>query len=373
MVRVAIDARLLAYQQAGTATYVRGILDGFQQAGSSSDHVVVLASRKDRDLARFGSAARRFVWTPCHHRFERWALGLELATLPCDVLHSPDFIPPARLGRRWARVVTVHDLAFLRFPELLTVDSRRYYSQIFRAVREAEQIIAVSETTRRDLLDLVQAPPERVVVVAEGVDRGFAPGDRDVAARHVARRFGIEAPYFLFVGTLEPRKNLMRLIAAFAAFRKRVGPNGPLLVLAGRRGWLTDELDEPARLLGDSIRFLGPVAQDDLIALYNASLALVLVSLYEGFGLPALEAMACGQATIVANAGSLPEVVDVAGLKVSPTDVDGMSAALERLWEDEPLRRELGQRGRRRAAQFDWASVARQTMAVYHQAAACVS
>src|SRR5438445_11807442 len=118
MVRVAIDARLLAYQQAGTATYVRGILSGLQSNGGN-DGIVVIASRKDRNLAALGSIPRRMAWTPCHHRWERWALGLELATAAVDVVHSPDFIPPARLGRRWARVITVHDLAFFYFPEIL--------------------------------------------------------------------------------------------------------------------------------------------------------------------------------------------------------------------------------------------------------------
>jgi len=373
MVRVAIDTRLLAYQRAGTATYIRGLLHGFQHAGDDADDLVVLASRKDRDLDGFGAVARRILWTPCHHRWERWALGLELATMPVDVVHSPDFIPPARLGRRWARVITVHDLAFLRSPELLTADSRRYYGQIFRAVEEAERIIAVSEATRSDLLDLAKAPADKITVVPEGVDAAFSPLDAASVARRVADRFGIDAPFFLFVGTLEPRKNLTRLMRAFAASRERTGPDGPLLVLAGRPGWLADDLGEAARPLGDAVRFLGVVGQEDLIALYNAALALVLVSLYEGFGLPALEAMACGAATLVSDAGSLPEVVGDAGLQVPPGDTDAIADALCRLWEDEPLRRELGARGRCRAARFDWVSVARRTSAVYREAAACAS
>lgn len=373
MVRVAIDARLLAYRRAGTATYIRGILRGFQQAGGGADGVLVLASRKDRDLDHLGRVARRIVWTPCHHRLERWTLGLELATLAVDVVHSPDFIPPARLGRRWARVITVHDLAFLRFPNLLTADSRRYYGQIDRAVAEAERIIAVSEATRADLLELTGASAEKVVVIPEGVDPDFLPGGRAVAAARVAERFGIRGQYFLFVGTLEPRKNLRRLIQAFAAFRDRTGQSGPSLVLAGKRGWLADDLDDLARPLGDAVRFLGAVSQDDLVALYNATLALVLVSRYEGFGLPALEAMACGTATLVSDVGSLPEVVGDAGLRVSPDDVEGIARALERLSEDEDLRRGLGEGGRRRAARFDWTLVARRTDDVYRQAAACVS
>ncbi|MGH2461905.1 MAG: glycosyltransferase family 4 protein [Chloroflexota bacterium] len=370
--RVAIDARLLAYQRAGTATYIRGILRGLRQAGSVDD-VLVLASRRDRDLDWLGGTRRRIVWTPCHHRLERWTLGLELAALSVEVVHSPDFIPPARLGRRWARVMTVHDLAFLRFPNLLTAEAHRYYGQIHRAVGEAERIIAVSEATRRDLLELTPAAPERVTVIPEGVTPAFVPADPSAAAVDVARRFGLRRPYFLFVGTLEPRKNLRRLIGAFAKFRQRVGEAGPTLVLAGRPGWLADDLEELARPLGDAVRFLGAVDQEGLIALYNATLALVLVSIYEGFGLPALEAMACGRACLVSDAGSLPEIVGEAGLSVPAADVDAISGALERLWDDAGLRRALGERGRQRAARFDWASVAQRTNDVYRQAAACAS
>lgn len=373
MVRVAIDARLLAYQRAGTATYIRGILSGLQQADGGADDVLLLASRRDRDLDYPGRLCRRMLWTPCHHPLERWTLGLELATVSVDVVHSPDFIPPARFGRRWARVTTVHDLAFLRFPNLLTAESRRYYGQIHRAVKEAERIIAVSETTERDLLQLTTATPDKLVVIPEGVDPEFAPIDPDTAAAAVDRLYGIRGPFFLFVGTLEPRKNLRRLIQAFAVFRERVGKTGPVLVLAGKKGWLTDDLEDAARPLGDAVRFLGAVSQDGLIALYNGALALTLVSLYEGFGLPALEAMACGRATLVSDVGSLPEVVGDAGLRVSATDVDAIASALEQLWEDEAGRRELGERGRRRSARFDWASIAQRTRDVYQQAAACVS
>ena len=373
MVRVAIDARLLAYQRAGTATYIRGILQGLRQAKSIADDLLVLASRKDRDLDWLGGMNRRIVWTPCHHRLERWALGLELATVSVDVVHSPDFIPPFRLGRRWARVMTVHDLAFLRFPNLLTDDARRYYGQIHRAVGEAERIIAVSEATRRDLLELTPAVAEKLVVIPEGVAREFVPSDSSAAGAEVATRFGLRGPFFLFVGTLEPRKNLRRLIEGFANFRGRVGEAGPTLVLAGRRGWLADDLVDLARPLGDAVRFLGAVDQEGLVALYNATLALVLVSVYEGFGLPALEAMACGRPTLVSDSGSLPEVVGDAGLLVSPTDVDAIARALEHLWEDEGLRWTLGERGRQRAMGFDWESVARRTDEVYRQAAACVS
>ena len=372
MTRVAIDARLLAYQRAGTATYIRGLIDGFHTIRQAKD-LVLLTSRRDERAYEIRQVARRKMWTPCHHRLERWTLGLELATQPVDVLHSPDFIAPARLGRRWARVITVHDLAFLRYPHLLTNDSRRYYGQIFRSTREAECIIAVSEATRQDLFDLVGVPASKVTVVSEGVDSHFAPMSESIARRQVLDRFGIDAPFFLFVGTIEPRKNLKRLVQAFAIFRQHAVSSDALLVLAGNRGWLSDELDEVVRPLGDSVRMIGRVSEEDLIHLYNATLAVVLVSLYEGFGLPVVEAMACARPVLVSNRAALPDVVGDAGLLVEAEDVNAIALGFERLWEDESLRRVLGERGRQRAQSFDWATAAQRTGEVYRKAAACVS
>jgi glycosyltransferase involved in cell wall biosynthesis len=317
---------------------------------------------------------QREVWSPCHHRWERWTLGLELAALSVHVVHSPDFIPPLRFGRRWARVITIHDLAFLRFPELLTPESRRYYAHIFQAVAEAERIIAVSEATRRDLLELIRpslAP--KIVVVPEGVHPRFKPIDREHARQYVAQRFGIDRPFFLFVGTQEPRKNLPRLVRAFALFDGQTGHDQVDLVLAGGRGWLADDLDDAVRSLGEAVHRLGRVADEDLVELYNAAIALVFVSLYEGFGLPVLEAMACGRPVVLADRGALPELAGDSGILVDPLDELAIAESLDRIWQDEELRAELGARARRRAASYDWATAARETAEVYKQAAACVS
>ncbi|HEX5415049.1 MAG TPA: glycosyltransferase family 1 protein [Chloroflexota bacterium] len=370
---MAIDTRLLAYQRAGTATYIRGILGGLREESAVS--VLALGSRRDHD-APAGVPTRR-LWTPPHHRWERWALGLELLGVSVlqaargealRVLHSPDFISPLRLGPL-ARVITVHDLAFLRYPELLTAASQRYYGQIGRAVREAERIIAVSETTRRDLLTLVDASiVDKIAVIPEGVEPRFRPIDREEARRVVREKFGMAGEYFLFVGTREPRKNLPRLLEAFRRLRERTGDRGPVLALVGSSGWLSEDLEEVARPLGDAARFLGRVSDPDLVALYRAARAHVLVSLYEGFGLPALEAMACGCPTLVADGSALIEVVGDAGLRVDPRDEDAIADALGRLWEDAALRAELAKRGLARARRFSWREAAKQTLAVYREA-----
>jgi len=372
-VRVALDARLLAYQSAGTATYIRGLLHGLDELGAGPE-VVVLASRKDSNRSAWASHPVRRLWTPCHHRWERWSLGLELLRERFDVLHSPDFIPPARLGRRWARVATVHDLAFLRYPELLTTESRRYYGQIGRAVDEAERIIAVSEATRRDLLELVSAAAApRIAVIPEGVEPAFRRLDRDIATRQVSEAFGLAGPFFLFVGTREPRKNLARLVRAFGQFWAQAGQPEVTLAIAGSRGWLDDDVEQAADALGQRCRLLDRVEQPDLVALYNAAVALVFVSLYEGFGLPALEAMACGCPVLASNTSSLPELLGDSGFLVDPLDEDAIAAALTLIWCDPELRAGLSDRGHARAGQFTWQTVGRQTAEVYRQAVACAS
>ena len=371
--RVAIDARLLAYQSAGTSTYIRGIVQGLREAEPGLD-LLAIASRKDPALSGLDDTPRRLAWTPSHHRWERWTLGVELANLAVDVLHSPDFIPPARLGRRWARVITVHDLAFLRFPDLLTPDSRRYYGQINRATTEAERIIAVSESTRSDLLSFLSPSlADKITVVPEGVASAFSPGHPDESRVTIQDRFGIATPYFLFVGTIEPRKNLPRLIRAFQEFQAKLRLPDVCLVIAGRRGWLAEETDHALAAAGDSVKYVGRVPLVDLIALYRGALALILVSLYEGFGLPVLEAMACGTPTLVAGTGSLPELVGDAGVVVDPEDEAAIVSALLRLWIDAEWRGELARRGLIRSQSYRWPEVARQTADVYRQAVACAS
>jgi glycosyltransferase involved in cell wall biosynthesis len=299
---------------------------------------------------------------------------LELAALDVDVLHCPDFIPPARLGRRWRRVITIHDLAFLRFPDLLTEPSRRYYRQIGRAVAEAEQIIAVSRATRDDLVENVDRQcASRVSVIGEAADACFVPGDGEAASRYVRHTFGIDRPYYLFVGTREPRKNLRRLLEAYRSFDDRLRAGLSRLVLVGSRGWLDEAIETAISDLGNRCIVLGWVSQSDLVQLYRAARALLLVSLYEGFGLPALEAMACGCPTIVSNVSSLPEIVGDAGILVDPSDGDSIASALTELWDDSVKRQRLSERGLRQASQFSWQTTGENTIDVYRRAAACGS
>jgi glycosyltransferase involved in cell wall biosynthesis len=266
-------------------------------------------------------------------------------------------------------VVTVHDLALLRFPELGTPALRRLVGLARPATAMARLVIADSEATARDLRELLGVPAAKVRVVHPGGDAHPAAPDAVAARQHVHRRFGIAGPYLLHVGTLEPRKNLERLVRAYARVRARVG-TAPLLVLAGGRGWGADRIVRTVAALGlaDAVRFTGAVPHDDLPTLYAAAELFVYPSLYEGFGLPVVEAMACGAPVVTSNVSSLPEVAGDAAVLVDPRDESAIGDAVVDLLQDDRARAELRARGLARARQFTWARCAEQTWAVYEEA-----
>jgi glycosyltransferase involved in cell wall biosynthesis len=360
---IAIDARLTYYSQAGISHYIQRLVHELPRLDPGVRWSVLQSRRDGRTL---DPERRVDVITPCHHRLERWALGVELSPRRFDLLHAPDFIPPAFGAGRM--VITVHDLNFVHFPQFLTPDSLRYYAgQIRWAVRRADHILADSHHTRHDLLALLDAPADKVTTVHLAADERFRPLSEPGPA---LARYGLRPGYLLFVGTLEPRKNVPALLQAYRRLRDRRITAQPL-VLVGRPGWLADEIMATLETLrlGDRVRILEDVYDvEALVQLYNGAAALAIPSFYEGFGLPALEAMACGVPVVAAARGSLPEVVGDAGLLIDPEQPADLAAALERILTDEGLRADLVARGLARAACFSWSETARQTLAVYRRA-----
>ncbi len=318
-------------------------------------------------------------------------LSAELLAHAPDVLFVPAHVLPlgAPLRRGTRSVVTIHDLGYLRFPEAHTRAHRLYLrlSTLWSA-RAASQLIAVSSATRDDLVRLARVPAAKITVVHHGLSERFRPVEDPATIASVLERYGmrdkqIPPAYFLYVGTIQPRKNLVRLIEAFAQFRtegrglrtESPATNDPVLspqssslslVIAGKRGWLTESIERRAAELGVSKRvyFTGYVADDDLPALLSGALAFVLPSLYEGFGMPVLEAMACGAPVLASNTSSLPEVAGDAALLVDPTDTAALAGGLTRLAAEAGLRAELRARGLARTAAFTWNRCAAETLAV---------
>jgi glycosyltransferase involved in cell wall biosynthesis len=299
-----------------------------------------------------------------------WTIGrlsLEMVVKPPDVLFVPAHSLPPVLPR--ASVTTIHDLGYLHFPgehppvtRWLRRESNRW------SARRATRVIAISEATRDDLFRFDHINPDRITVVHHGRAPWFQPIHDPTQIAVVRSRHGLDRPYFLFIGTLQPRKNLERLLAAFdtvAAERPDL-----LLALVGAAGWQPDRLQSAlARVRArDRIRLLGYVDDADLPPLLSGSLGLAFPSLYEGFGLPALEAMACASPVLTSNTSSLPEVVGDAGLLVDPLDVRAIADGLRRLAGDAAFRRDLGERGLARSAAFTWERAARETLAVLNTA-----
>jgi glycosyltransferase involved in cell wall biosynthesis len=366
---IALDARLAYYRRySGIGQYIVHLAE--QIPGLDPDRrYTILHSRKDRTPPHHPAARGQAVWTPSHHRLEQLAWPLELARLRLDLLHSPDFIPPLMGGFR--RVITVHDLNFLYYPQFLTAQSRRYYNdQIERAVTVADHILADSHATRLDLIKLLNVPDEKITVVwlapNAGVYRVLQP-EEITAARE---RLNLPEQFILFAGTLEPRKNVAELLQAYRLLLDRGSANEVTsdLILAGSRGWLFDEtraLITELRL-AERVRWIETPSDVDLAALYNLATVFVLPSYYEGFGLTVLEAMACGAPAIISDRGSLPEIAGGAALEIDPDDPAELADTIERVLCDAALRHELRRKGLDRVKEFSWERCARETLAVYH-------
>ncbi len=359
--RVGIDARIADYTAGGIAQYTRQLAAWLPRLASGDRFTLYRARRARQRWAPPAKLRQRRLLTPPHHRWEQVLLPLELATEPIDLLHGPDFVVPRR--RRCPAVVTVHDLAFLRYPEILTVDSRRYYGQVRRVVAEVQRVIVDSRQTAADVQELLGVPAERVRVVHLAPTPLGPPTAETV--ENVRARYGLDGRFLLYVGTLEPRKNLATLLRAFARLPAAAAVR---LVLAGPRGWLDEPVVAAAARQGERVRLLGPVPADDLAALYAAATAFVFPSLYEGFGLPPLEAMAAGTPVVAARASCLPEVLGDAALLVPPIDEEALAAALGRLLDDPALRDDLRARGLAQAARYSWERTAAATLAVYREA-----
>jgi glycosyltransferase involved in cell wall biosynthesis len=364
MKRIGIDARLTHYRTGGISTYIRRLITALEVMTHGHDFSV-LHSRKTQETlsTRFHRAV---VWTPAHHRLERLALSVELARFRFDLLHSPDFIPPLRGAKR--HIITVHDLTFLHYPQHLTAEARRYYNaQIDAAVRHADHILSDSEASKRDMIAMLGVPAEKITVHMLGVDESFRPQE-DALLQECRKMVGLPAQFILFVGTFEPRKNIAGLLRAYRLLLERL-PDAPTLVLAGTRGWLFDEtMREIQRLeLGGRVHWSENIPQKYMPALYTLARVLIVPSFYEGFGLPALEAMACGTPTIVSNRSSLPEVVGDVGLQVNPDDDADIASALATAITSDDWHRAESAKATARSALFRWEDTARIALSVYNK------
>ncbi|MGI8424489.1 MAG: glycosyltransferase family 4 protein [Chloroflexota bacterium] len=363
--RLLLDARLLHYNRTGIGRYIRHLYDSMARAHPGYELTIGYSWRDaERGLSRVSPRATA-LWTPPHHPAERWALAAELVRHRPTLVHSPDHVCPQPLS--WRAVLTVHDLAFWRMPESHERASRAYYDGLRRSAEQATRIICVSHATKRDLLNECPGVAEKVRVVHEAPDPMYQSASRQPSALASGR------PYFVFVGTIAPRKNVARIVQAFAQVVARTdGSDRPELLIVGADGYGAAAVRQlPAALgIASHVRFLGPQPAGEVVRLYQNTLALVFPSLLEGFGLPVLEAMAASAPVSTSNRTSLPEVAGEAALLVDPEDVDDLAEAMLGLATDESLRERLRTAGRAQASRFSWERTARETLAVFAEAVA---
>ena len=358
--RVAVDCRLMYYRRAGIAQYTRHLVTGLAQTLTTYGpaRLSVIVDRRDRDTSWIPPGIGRWrTITPAHHRYEHLLFPLELARLNrhFDVLHSPDLI--AARGR-FRKVITIHDLFFMEHPEVMTASGARYYGRIHASAQAASRIIAVSEFTRREIARLLpEIDPVKVDVVYEAAANPLAATNLEPPVAQTS--------YALFVGTFEPRKNLVTLLRAL-----KESPPDMKLVIVGESGWGNGQ---PGRLanelgLGERVKFAGRVSDLELDKVYRGARLLALPSLSEGFGLPVLEAMVRGVPVVCSNAGALPEVAGDAALMHDPLDTAGMARLMRMVWTIDPVQADYARRGLQRARQFSWSAAALATWRVYQSA-----
>jgi glycosyltransferase involved in cell wall biosynthesis len=371
---IAINAHLLAhtssFRRAGVSFYIEQVL---QHLGAidQQNHYSIFTTR-GLDGAALGLPAN-FRVRPSHVPtinprvripWEQFLAPLLLRQIKADVFHGTLNVVPFRCPV--PSVVTIHDLAFIRFPHTFRWYNRTYLDAATRAsAKRAARICAVSEHTKREVVGLLGVPPARVVVTPNAARQHFQPPDPMLLEQFRTAK-GLPAQFVLYVGTLEPRKNLTTLLEAYAQIARQ--HDAPLIV-GGGRGWKYGPVFERLEALGlrERVQFVGYLPEEELPLWYAAATLFVFPSIYEGFGMPPLEAMACGTPVVTSNTTSLPEVVGEAGLMVPPTDADALAAAMLRLLQDATLREELRARGLRRAAQFAWQQTAARTLAVYQE------
>jgi glycosyltransferase involved in cell wall biosynthesis len=292
-----------------------------------------------------------------------WLLGR------VDVVHSTSFSAPRFHSRCKRLVMTIYDLSFLTYPEFHRQENIAHALHGTRdAVAWADALIAVSHHTRQDLIERLGVSPDRISVTPLAPNPSCVRVEDPQRAAQVRAAYRLPTDFILFVGSLEPRKNILRLLTAYARLPS-VLRRDVHLVLAGGPGWLNEDIRPTVHRLGlaDRVHFLGYVKEEDLPVVYSLATLFAYPSLYEGFGLPVLEAMQCGVPVLTSNVSALPEVVGEAALLVTPTDVEEITDGLTRLLESADLRTDLRARGYQRVQEFSWERCARETLAVYRR------
>ena len=371
IMRIGIDATALPEQPVGAGNYIIQLVTAFAKMDLDFEFLV-FAQKGKRELFDFPTN-ENLRWEIVSDMSPMNRLFWEQTTFPglvhrsdVDLLHSLHYTQPVRLG--CPSVVTIHDMTFFLFPDLHTRAKRLFFPFAIRSsVRRADALVAISESTRQDSIRLLGVSPQKIFTTQLGITGEFREAKEKDLLINIREKYDLPDLFILFVGLVEPRKNIPFLIRAFKALV--VEGIKHKLVIAGRFGWMYQEVFNQIEELGlkDRVQFTGYLPQDDLPMVYNLASLFVYPTKYEGFGFPALEAMACGTPVITTAISSLPEIVGDAGILVPPGDEQALTGAMAEVLRDSTLSNQLRTRGLQRSEYFTWERTARETMKVYKQ------
>jgi glycosyltransferase involved in cell wall biosynthesis len=356
--KISIDVQTTLGQPTGFGFYVSSLVDALQKI-SQEDELVLIRPEAEKDF----STPQRFVW-------DQFSYPARARRAKVDLLHQPCFSAP--LFFSGPVVITIHDIISILFPENIPFASRMFYSKWMPLTYgKASEIITISQSTANDITRVLKIPPEKITVIHSAVDEKFEKPTSADEVEKAKKKYNLPKDYLLHIGTLEPRKNLGFLIEAFARVISDEKNENLNLVITGKKGWYFEGLFEKVRQLNLEKRviFTGYIDELDKPAIYKGAKIFTFPSLYEGFGLPPLEAMASGVPIISSNTSSMPEVIGEAGVLISPHDLASWVRAISKLNTDEVARRELIEKNKIQIKKFSWEKTARQTMAVYHKTA----
>lgn len=373
--RIGIDIRPMLSEGTGVGSYTLNLVKNLGALDTKNKYILFSNSFKDR--VRFESLGLPPNFELKDYRIPNRILRMlwnrfsfppvEVFIKEADIFHSPHSIPiPIRKAKL---IVTIHDLFFLKYPEMVGKDVREDHKKILKGyVPKIKRIITVSYHSKKDIIELLNINPEIVDVIYEGVDSIFRVINDRPSLEKIRERYKLPQEFILFVGTIEPRKNPNTLLEAIALLREK-GLKNLILVMVGPMGWKSDETLRLVSMkgLGDCVRHIGYIPHEDIPFMYNAAKLLVYTSLYEGFGLPPLEAMACGIPVIASNLSSMPEILGDAALLVNPYDPYEIAGSIERVLYNESLRNSLVEKGLKKAKLYSWVDTARNILKVYQE------
>jgi glycosyltransferase involved in cell wall biosynthesis len=371
-VKVSIDIRELSTSEdrAGKYQYIYNLVSNLLSIDFNNDYSLlsfIKGFKGDENITSeiiyhfSGRLTRLFL--------ERLFIPVDFLMGKIDVFHGPFYYIP--VCRRARSVVTIHDLTAIKYPELLEPEWAVYFKKKIKAsVEKADAVIAISNFTKEEIVESLHIDDEKIRVIYNGIAQRFKPVTNKIEIQEVTAKYGVSEPYLLFVGMIKPNKNIQTLIRAYIELRKSATYEYPL-VIVGDKSWDFDEVMKVVHKFKaeNGIIFTGVVSDEDLPYLYSGAELFVFPSLLEGFGIPVIEAMACGTPVVTSNRTSIPEITNGAAILVDPLDVNAIAEAMHSIVSDSELRGRLSEKGINQAKVFSWEKTARETLQLYHEIA----